>query len=262
MNKKKLIWSDELISKYWQHLRQQKNNIELSFSCILGRTLPYLLKKYILSSYKNRQNISLLDYSCGEGTFLESVLKDKLFIEGYGLEFSEELVPLAEEKLLNLKNFRKVYSLEEKNNIEQKFDILTCFEVIEHLNDEYLASFLIDVKKYLKDGGFFLFTTPNNEILSESMQYCPQCDHTYHQRQHERSFSMGSLSTLLGNNNLKVYKIFVADLIVLEKMIDFTHNPFKNFKNLIYLVKPLLRKIRKREKPNLVVIGQYINKKH
>jgi len=44
-----------------------------------------------------------------------------------------------------------------------QFDVITCFETIEHLKDENI--FLQTIKSLLKPGGLFLISSPNEEVI-------------------------------------------------------------------------------------------------
>ena len=49
-------------------------------------------------------------------------------------------------------------------NLHKKFDIITCMEVLEHVQS---VDFLISgLKEYLKNGGFFIGSTINQTIIS------------------------------------------------------------------------------------------------
>ena len=257
MDEKPLVWTDELIARYWKYIRSQRNLDHLNFSLLLQNTLLKILRKKVYSKIVNKKNISLLDYSCGSGVFLEKVLSN-LPIRCAGSEFTtQENIQNLNDKLQKYSNFDKVYNFLEKQQEELSFDIVTCFEVIEHLNDEYLKMFFQKMSAILKEGGYLLLSVPNNEDLSLSTQYCPCCNHTFHTMQHEQSFSQSSLTKILNDNGFEVCEAFEADLIVNERLTLFLRNPIKNFLNLAYLLKPFIRKYKNQQKPNLVIIARY-----
>jgi len=45
------------------------------------------------------------------------------------------------------------------------FDIVTCFDVIEHIPQERAPRLVVEVRRLLRPGGLFIITTPNRESL-------------------------------------------------------------------------------------------------
>lgn len=110
---------------------------------------------------KGNDEFSLLEVGSGAGflmTFLESEYpKAKLT----GVEYDERLLPVIKSKI---KRATIVQGNAEEFNFEnEKFDIVVSLQVIEHL---YKPELMIErVKKHLKPGGIFIYTTPNPESL-------------------------------------------------------------------------------------------------
>jgi len=48
-------------------------------------------------------------------------------------------------------------------------------EVVEHLKSDILDATLREIHRIMRPGGVLLITTPNNEDLSRSMKFCPDC---------------------------------------------------------------------------------------
>lgn len=118
---------------YKQHDNEQLYNIE-----VLG--------------LNNLRNKTIADVGCGAGSFLDmlvGITKKQIAIEPF-------------------KNYQKVlkkkgYSIYDyASNVQAeigKIDIATSFAVIEHLDDP--LTFLLDIKKLIKKGGYILISTPN-----------------------------------------------------------------------------------------------------
>ena len=81
------------------------------------------------------------------------------------------------------------------------FDIITCFEVIEHVLD--VNAFVNEVYTYLKPGGLFIFSTPNNKRIQihEKWDYPPI---------HVSRFKKMNIEILLKSNkfSLRSFKTF------------------------------------------------------
>jgi|SRR6185437_6883587 len=96
--------------------------------------------------------ISILDYGCGDGKFLNelgSLNKDKnLNLVGYE-PFME---PIEGNKIRIEKN------LADLNN--EKFDVVTCFEVLEHFNPTNQYNYLQNMIAHLKSNGLVIVSVP------------------------------------------------------------------------------------------------------
>ncbi len=122
---------------------------------------PITIKRYQelldeLEPYRKTNN--LLDVGCGIGYFLEEAKKKGWNV--YGTEYTEEAVRICEGKGISMQKG----VLNPVNYHGKMFDIITSFEVIEHINNptEELANF----NQLLRKGGLVYVTTPNfNSLL-------------------------------------------------------------------------------------------------
>jgi SAM-dependent methyltransferase len=81
---------------------------------------------------------------------------------------------------------------------ENQFDIVTCFDVLEHLPGDNLRKGLDRIRKSLVNGGLLIGTLPYKENLDESRALCPECGHRFHRYGHFHSFqSMEDIAALL-----------------------------------------------------------------
>jgi 2-polyprenyl-3-methyl-5-hydroxy-6-metoxy-1,4-benzoquinol methylase len=105
-----------------------------------------------------RKTNRLLDVGCGIGYFLE-VAKERGW-EVYGTEYTDEAIEICSKKEISIKKG----PLNAQQYKPESFDIITSFEVIEHINNpiQELAHF----NKILRKGGLVYLTTPNfNSLL-------------------------------------------------------------------------------------------------
>jgi 2-polyprenyl-3-methyl-5-hydroxy-6-metoxy-1,4-benzoquinol methylase len=121
---------------------------------------PITIKRYheLLDQFERyRKYGTLLDVGCGSGHFLATA-KERGW-QVYGTEFPESLCDVCRKKGLTV--HRGV--LNTANYPNMQFDVLTSFEVIEHINNplEELAKF----QQLLRPGGLFYCTTPNFNSL-------------------------------------------------------------------------------------------------
>lgn len=100
----------------------------------------------------------IADVGCGTGHLLMSVKKISKPLSITGLDFSLEAVKFAK-KVHSGGNFF-VYSLYQKHN--EKFDIVFCTEVIEHLLDPEIA--VSNLKEMLGPDSACIITVPNGRL--------------------------------------------------------------------------------------------------
>jgi len=122
---------------------------------------PITIKRYnqILDKLEvYRKTNKLLDVGCGIGFFL--VEAKKRGWEVYGTELSEASAKICVEKGIHIQNG----ILNSENYQPESFDVITSFEVIEHINNP-----IHDLKNFytlLRKGGLVYITTPNfNSLL-------------------------------------------------------------------------------------------------
>ena len=96
----------------------------------------------------------VLDFGCGNGGFLE--LTTDITNKSSGIELDKQSI-----EYLNKKNIKTTKDISEQND---KYDIITMFHVIEHLDNPIL--FLNNIKRYLEPNGQLIIETPNaNDVL-------------------------------------------------------------------------------------------------
>lgn len=122
---------------------------------------PITVKRYneLLDKFESfKQTGNILDLGCSNGLFLE-VAKNRGW-NVYGTEYAQESIDYC------AKNNIKVFKSDQlpAEFYELKFDVVTSFEVIEHINNPNEDMELVN--KVIRKGGAFYFTTPNFNALS------------------------------------------------------------------------------------------------
>ena len=122
---------------------------------------PLTILRYneLLDEFEKYRNTGrLLDVGCGIGYFLEEAKKRGW--EVHGTEFTDEAVDICSKKGVNMMQGK----LDPANDESESFDIITSFEVLEHINNpnEELTNF----NTLLRKGVLVYLTTPNfNSLL-------------------------------------------------------------------------------------------------
>lgn len=111
--------------------------------------------KYISTILDSQKKYFVGDIGAGFGLFLEELRKIQPINRYVAIEPSHEMADICREKKFEIKDF----CLEEIEGMDGKFDLLTAFELTEHLVDP--AMFMEKVYKLLKPGGIFFLTTLN-----------------------------------------------------------------------------------------------------
>ena len=117
---------------------------------------PLTVKRYneLLDDFERyRKTGKLLDIGCGIGYFL--VEAKKRGWEVYGTEYTDNAIEICRNAGINMKQGKLDSSLYEN----ESFDIVTSFEVIEHINNPLEE--IKNIHQVLRKGGLFYFTTPN-----------------------------------------------------------------------------------------------------
>jgi len=100
--------------------------------------------------------IEICDVGCGLGSFLE--ICDKAGWFTYGIDISEYAIEEAK-KARRTKAKLAVHDIQDGIPFEEELDVITCFDVVEHLENPEKA--LTNIYLKLKKGGILLLTTPN-----------------------------------------------------------------------------------------------------
>jgi SAM-dependent methyltransferase len=98
----------------------------------------------------------LLDIACGEGILLNAARQAGYSVTG--VDFDDTAVKVARASL----GLQRVYAMSLEDFISQsndKFDVITFFEVLEHLDNP--REFLLSVRRLLKAGGHIALSVPN-----------------------------------------------------------------------------------------------------
>ena len=121
---------------------------------------------YILEQMKNREikNLKILDVGCGGGIICEPLAR--LGARVTGIDFAPNNIIAA--KIHSKKNKLKINYINkaiEKSKLDEKFDIILMFEVLEHLDN--WKKTIKKIKKNLNKNGLIIISTINRNLLSK-----------------------------------------------------------------------------------------------
>ena len=172
----KYYQSDEYIS----HTDSKKGLFNFLYQWVKNYSIKSKLS--LLSSFQKKKG-TLLDIGAGTGDFLKAAQNKGWVVRG--VEVNEQARTLSE---------RKGIPLEENldNFIDQQFDVVTLWHVLEHLPD--LHNSISKMERLVKEGGTLIIAVPN--FNSFDAKYYGAYWAAYDVPRHLWHFSKKSMSTL------------------------------------------------------------------
>jgi len=113
--------------------------------------------EYITRIFDKAKSMVVADVGAGFGLFLEELKKINPGSRYVSIEPSKEMADICQKKGFDV----KCSCLENLESKEREFDLMTAFELCEHLFDPGL--FFKKIHYLLKPGGYFLMTTLNSK---------------------------------------------------------------------------------------------------
>jgi ubiquinone biosynthesis O-methyltransferase len=169
---------NKLYQEYGKYniLYNQLNMPSPSIEYAWRKTKKLLQDEVLKIINKSKRNISICDIGCGNGALLirlaETTRKLPFQINYQGFEISKPFVNYASQavKFKNLSHISFNYFDIEKNNLTDKFDVIICSEVLEHLHEP--KKVLKKIYQYLNPNGYLLLSTPNSKNLIKYPLIC------------------------------------------------------------------------------------------
>ncbi len=184
------------------------NLINFDYDQINNNTSHY---NYLISTINEfldqiiTNKIGLLDIGCGNG-YLTKVISPK-FNNTLAVDLSSEGINQVKKHQNEKLQFRNI-DLDKLIEEEQKFDFITCFEVIEH---QYLPdTFLNKINKLLNNNGYLLLSTPYHGYF-KNLAISLLNKHDWHfnplwRHGHIKFFSIKTFKKTLSDANFEVIK--------------------------------------------------------
>lgn len=139
--------------------------------------------------YPLNKESKVLELGCATGCLIQA-LQIKGFANILGVDIDKDLYEIAKSKNLNVLNFDAIEFLSQN---KEKYDVIYCFDVLEHIDKPQQIPFLSLINATLTENGFFVLKIPN--ALTPLEAYFRYNDFT-----HTISYTTDSLSFLLMNS--------------------------------------------------------------
>lgn len=168
---------------------EKRRKLNAIFDTKPGRMhlLNYAIVKPLIKGKK------VLDIGCWTGQFTNLIANETK--ETIGIDPGEKAIRFAKKSIT--KAIFLVGSMNELPFDNSYFDVITAFDVIEHLQKWTEKHCLKEAYRVLKPGGFLILSTPNKHILSIIL------DPAFFLISH-RHYSMEELTTLLKEANFAI----------------------------------------------------------
>ncbi len=162
----------------------------------LGLVRPFEAKvravKYI------RDGDRILDIGSGNGNFFDIVANKRKKVIFFGVEINPYFIGLCKEK-----GYTVVSDLAD---ITGSFDVITMFDVIEHLDDEAIIFYFKRIKELLRKNGYLIIATPNIKCYYVLMSFWDNVGH-------KRPYSLETLE-MLSKDGFQIIEVFNFSRII------------------------------------------------
>lgn len=179
---------------YISHSDTSRGFVNKVYQSVRNRTLKQ--KSTWISNHKGQGRV--LDIGAGTGHFLKTIIEKGY--SGVGLEPEEEARKLAKTRFdLNLYE-----DLESVTKIENQFDVITLWHVLEHVHE--LKATLDKIRSLLSTGGILVIAVPNPQ--SYDANYYGKYWAAYDLPRHLYHFTRGPLIQLMESYRYKLIQTY------------------------------------------------------
>jgi 2-polyprenyl-3-methyl-5-hydroxy-6-metoxy-1,4-benzoquinol methylase len=211
------VFTDEALVQYY-------TNNKVEQGVVVADDISFYQKLYnqgLAAAQKKEKIGNILDIGCSTGLFLD-IAKEKGW-RTYGLELNKIEFSIAKEKGHNVFN-----SLLEDAYFNEKFNIISLWDVFEHIKDGDRTLKLM--KELLTDDGVILLQIPNSDSLAARVMQ-EKCN-MFDGLEHVNLYGVNSLKTLVNNNNLQILDIqsVIPELGVLNNHLNYD-DPYQGGSN-------------------------------
>ncbi|MBI5123533.1 class I SAM-dependent methyltransferase [Candidatus Roizmanbacteria bacterium] len=218
-----------------------KNPKPMSFSETVDKTEAKGEHKFYLSFSK--EYIKKKDVlNVGSWTGPYEILITKIASSITATDIEEQALKVLKKNIPQVKTVRAYsHSLPFKN---KTFDVVTCWDVIEHIPIGYELATLIEIKRVLKDDGYLFLATVHKNFRSDLL------DPAYWLAGH-RHYSEGQLTTMLKDAGFKPEKVVKVGTF----FSSFYAISFYIFKHIFRMKMPRIEWVEKRMERSIASPG-------
>lgn len=190
--------------------------------------LDHVARYKLASRYVGGKEV--LDISCGTG-YGSRILCDSGATKVVGVDISSETVDFAQTHYQIMGLEFKVGNILDINFSKNYFDVVTCFETIEHVQNQEKA--FTELHRVLKPKGLLIISSPNRKLTSPGKSINDHPDNPFHTKE----YSTGEFISVLENyfEILGVYgqrpisKLFLLPFFerIIKRILPMIYDPGK-----------------------------------
>ncbi len=244
-----LEWTPEKIARFWDYESQNKAKRGIYFTLQTGDALVRLARG------KGVLNEPVLDYGAGVGWLSEKLARQG--VRCMACDFSPASVEALNARLKDAPAFegcRRIETLPTPLPADS-FGLVYLVETLEHLQADWVARTLGEVRRLLRPGGHVLVTVPHDENLDMGQVICADCGAVFHRVQHVNSYNESSLTTVLEQAGFG--RVFCQPL----HLWNWSEEGMRHARTLRARLRRLVQRLRgnrsaARSTPHLIYIGR------
>jgi len=126
------------------------------FAKLNDTDIAYFSAEFSRLPLTQSKHFKVLEIGFGNGRFLE--YGRKMTWDVHGTEINEALVSIAKQN-----GFNVTHAADLSKFNDSTFDLIVAFDVLEHIPQEILPNMILEIKRILRDNGFFIARFPNGD---------------------------------------------------------------------------------------------------
>jgi 2-polyprenyl-3-methyl-5-hydroxy-6-metoxy-1,4-benzoquinol methylase len=131
---------------------------------ILGWGFEYLsYMNEVIEEIKQLEYKNILDVGCGDGYLLNHLETDA---EKLGIDLSQKAIMFANAFSKDAK-----FEIKDLFTLEEQYDLISLIEVLEHIPNDFVESFMTKVLSLVKKDGHFIISVPTTVIPLNKKHY-------------------------------------------------------------------------------------------
>jgi SAM-dependent methyltransferase len=189
------ISSKDGLKEYYKKQKVVDTYVKDRFSTPLGR---YMHVSQVLFLNKFVKGKRIMDLACGPARLSKDI---RGFVEAYALDYSDEMIQIAESILLGWK-IKKVDAF--AFSLKEEFDLIYSFRFIRHYHLKERVKVYTQIKKHLKKDGIFIFDAVNYD----KSYHVRKRKGFHHYQIYDRLYKKKDLIKELKENGFKDIKLY------------------------------------------------------